>query len=106
MITSETSAFLNKLWAVIQKHKPHMEDNVDNETVVEDTAYLQEKLSVINNACEVYDRKTIKKALTDLQQKQWSSTTRKLLATMEEDLLNGDFAAIEKTAEEGNVENR
>jgi hypothetical protein len=37
-----------------------------------------------------------------LQQKEWTGKTRELLATLEEYLLNGDFEAVAKTAEEKN----
>jgi leucyl-tRNA synthetase len=97
-IESETRSFLDKLWAVIEKHNPRKEDNAADETIIEDRAYLQEKLRAIKNACGSYDRKAIKAAITDLQQKEWSAATRELLATIEEELLNGDFEAIAKAA--------
>jgi hypothetical protein len=56
-------------------------------------------LSTIKNACEVYNRKAIKAAITELQQKEWKNETRELLAKMEEELLNGDFEALAKVAE-------
>jgi CheY-like chemotaxis protein len=105
VIRSETRAFLDKLRTIIEKYRPHQEDNADVEIIDEDRALLQKKLLAIKSACTIYDKKTIKEAITDLQQKQWSSTTRKLLAKLEEDLLNGDFAAIAKASEEGEVRN-
>jgi PAS domain S-box-containing protein len=99
-ITSETRTFLDSLWTVIKKHAPRQEDAAIDETIVEDTVFLQEKLRGIKNACEAYDKKTIKAAITELQQKEWSGATRKLLATLEEELLNGDFAAVAKAAGE------
>jgi CheY-like chemotaxis protein len=98
-MASETSDFLDKLWAVIKKHTPRQEDSENNEIVIEDTTFLQEKLQVIKNACEIYDKKTIKAAIAELLQKEWSSVTKKLLATLEEDLLNGDFVALAKATE-------
>jgi PAS domain S-box-containing protein len=103
-IKSETRSFLDSLWSAIEKHRPRQEDNTADETanlrfVVEDRAFLQEKLQIIKNACDIYDRKTIKKAITVLQQKEWTGKTRKLLATIDEELLNGDFAAVAKAAE-------
>jgi CheY-like chemotaxis protein len=99
-INSETRIFLDKLWAIIKKHSQRQEDDEGDEAIIEDTAYLQEKLRIIKNACEIYDKKTIKEAITNLQQKQWTGTTRKLLATLEEELLNGDFEALAKAAEQ------
>jgi signal transduction histidine kinase/DNA-binding response OmpR family regulator len=99
---SETRAFLDKLWAVIEKHKLSQEENSVKKIVVEDRAYLKEKLFAIKNACEIYDKKTIKDTISELQQKEWSVETRKLLATIEEELLNGDFEAVAKATEEGN----
>jgi CheY-like chemotaxis protein len=105
MMATETFTFLDKLRAVIKKHTPRKEDDAADEAVAENITYLREKLQVIKNACEVYDRKTIKGALTDLQQKEWSNVTKKLLATMEEELLNGDFEALSKVASEGTGKN-
>jgi CheY-like chemotaxis protein/two-component sensor histidine kinase/HPt (histidine-containing phosphotransfer) domain-containing protein len=102
MMASDTRIFLNKLWTVIEKHTPHKEDSTFDEAVVEDREYLQKKLLSIKNACTIYDKKTIKEAITDLQQKEWSGMTRKLLATIEEELLNGDFEAVAKAAEREN----
>jgi signal transduction histidine kinase/DNA-binding response OmpR family regulator/uncharacterized protein YwqG len=106
VMSAETHVFLDKLWAVIEKHTPDHEGgengkNAESQPIVEDHVYLKEKLLTIKNACEVYDRKTIKEALIDLQQKEWSNVTKKLLATLDENLLNGDFDAIAKTAKEG-----
>jgi signal transduction histidine kinase/CheY-like chemotaxis protein len=106
VMSAETKSFLDSLWAVIKKHTLHKEHSEGEETVnqqiiVEDRAYLQEKLQVIKNACEVYDRKAIKAAIADLQEKEWNALTKKLIATMDEELLNGDFEAIAKRAEEG-----
>jgi CheY-like chemotaxis protein/two-component sensor histidine kinase/HPt (histidine-containing phosphotransfer) domain-containing protein len=98
LIAAETPAFLKALWATIEKNSPQQESAPADESIVEDLAYLKEKLEVIKTACEVYDRKTIKAAITDLQQKQWASKTRQLLETLEEYLLNGDFDAVSKAA--------
>jgi CheY-like chemotaxis protein/two-component sensor histidine kinase/HPt (histidine-containing phosphotransfer) domain-containing protein len=96
LITAETPAFLKALWAIIAKHSPQQVSAPADETIVEDLAYLKEKLQVIKTACEVFNRKTIKATLTDLQQKEWTSKTRELLASLEEYLLNGDFEAVAK----------
>jgi PAS domain S-box-containing protein len=96
VMKAETPKFLDDLRAVIEKNTPRQEEG--REPVVEDRAYLQEKLLVIKNACEAYDRKTIRAALTDLRQKEWQSDTKELLASMDENLLNGDFEAVSKAA--------
>jgi CheY-like chemotaxis protein len=98
-IKSDTDSFMGNLRAVIKKHSPQQEKSTGDEAIVEDSTYLQEKLLAIRNACEVYDRKTIKAALADLQQKEWTGKTRELLAKIDEELLNGDFAAIVKATE-------
>jgi leucyl-tRNA synthetase len=99
-MASETRTFLDKLWAVIEKHTPRQEDKAGDETIVEDHAFLKEKLLTIKNACEAYDKKAIKAALTELRQKEWQSGTKELLAAMEENLLNGDFEAVAKVTGE------
>jgi PAS domain S-box-containing protein len=103
VMTAETRAFLDDLRAVIEKNTPRQEgggESADLRSVVEDRAYLREKLLAIKKACEVYDRKTIRQDIMDLRQREWSKETKELLAAMDENLLNGDFEALSKAAGE------
>jgi PAS domain S-box-containing protein len=94
VIKAETPKFLDDLRAVIEKNTPRQEEGEEN--IVEDRAYLREKLLVIKKACEAYERKTIRAAIADLRQKEWLSETKELLTIMDADLLNGDFEAVSK----------
>jgi leucyl-tRNA synthetase len=101
LITAEIRTFLDKLWAIIKKYTPRHEETGNNESIVEDRSFLQEKLSVIKSACEVYDRKAIKAAIAELRQKEWLGEVRELMTKMEDNLLNGDFEALLKAAGKG-----
>ena len=90
VISSETTAFLDDLQAVIRKITPkEEEDGSKNEE--EDMAYLQEKLVVFRAACVVYDKKAAKEIIIDLKKKKWSRPTKEMLNLLAERLLHSDF---------------
>jgi len=103
IIKTHTPDFLEDLKNIVEKIKPpeeagygdHGADGVD-----EDEAYLREKLSVIKTACEEYDISAANDALHELKQKTWSSSTRKLLESLTELLLYGDFEKAAADARE------
>jgi signal transduction histidine kinase/DNA-binding response OmpR family regulator len=97
-MAAETRTFLDKLRTIIEKHTPQQEKGGANKTIIEDRTLLQEKLLTIKTACETYNRKAIKEAIMELQQKEWQSEIRELLEIMEENLLNGDFEALSNAA--------
>jgi PAS domain S-box-containing protein len=96
VMTSETPGFLDKLRATIERFTSKQED--DGKTADEDTGYLREKLLMIIQACEGYERKIAKDAIVELRQKEWSRATREMLGTMAENLLNGDFEEVANIA--------
>jgi CheY-like chemotaxis protein len=96
VMAAETPAFLDLLRAVIEIIRPEQEDG-DGEAD-EDLPYLREKLSVIQAACEAYDKKTAKDALAELRQKAWSRQTREQLDTIAEHLLHSDFEEVASCA--------
>jgi PAS domain S-box-containing protein len=96
VMTADTPGFLNELRAVIEKFTPQRKD--DGKTPDGDREYLREKLLVIIQACEGYERKTVKDAIVELRQKGWPRQTREMLGTMAENLLNGDFEEVAKIA--------
>jgi HPt (histidine-containing phosphotransfer) domain-containing protein len=98
VITKETHGFLNELRAVIRKFTPQNEGETGGETGDEETEYLREKLLAIKGACEAYNRKTAKAAITELRQKEWSRETTEILEKMAEHLLNGDFDKVSSIA--------
>jgi signal transduction histidine kinase/CheY-like chemotaxis protein len=99
----ETLTFVNALRALIEKIKPKEEGK--NEKIVEDESgntlvYLREKILFIKEACDVYDKKAVKKTLDELRQKAWSPKTAKLLSGIDQCLLHSDFEETIKKCEE------
>ena len=100
VIKDETPAFLEALGEIIEKNRPK---GNESEAITDDSgnrAYLAERLHVIRTACEKYDETTANKALSELKQKKWPSTTNDLLDTIEEDLLHSDFEEAAKLIED------
>ena len=91
-ILSELPAFLEKLQAVIRKYKPDEETDSEVEPDIEiDLPYLQEKMLVIQKACETLNKKAAKAALTELKQKTWPRSIRDKLSSIAECLLHSEF---------------
>ena len=90
-MSDETPAFLNGLRAVVESIRPKDEDG---ETADEDQAYLREKLLAVQAACADYDKKAVKDALAELQQKVWSRQTREQLEIIAEHLLHSEFEEL------------
>jgi len=88
-INSKTSEFLDALQAVILKTAPKQEENADIDD--EDPAFLREKLLAIQSACKAYDKKTVKKTLSELDKKNWSRKTKETLNKIAEHILHSDF---------------
>ena len=87
---AETPKFLNELKDLIDKLKPKNEDK-NSEPLHEDEEFLNKKLAIIQTACGVYDKKTIKESLTELKSQSWSNSTTELLNSLSEYLLHSDF---------------
>ncbi|MCL2479789.1 MAG: ATP-binding protein, partial [Treponema sp.] len=98
VIESETPAFLDGLRAVIAKLTPSKK-NADTEHTGEDRDYLREKLITVKEACENYDKRVVKAAITRLEDKTWSDPIQEQLDLMEGLLLGGDFGEVSNVAE-------
>jgi len=90
ILISETPAFLKSLRAVIEKIKPK-ENGAEAESINDDSAYLLEKLVVIQKACAEYDKSTVKNALAELLKKTWSRPAGKLLDDIAGHLFHSEF---------------
>jgi CheY-like chemotaxis protein len=101
IMTEDTPAFLTDLKKIIEKLKAHSEDDETGELLVgeESWGYLHEKLPIIKNACEEFDRKTAKDTITELRQRAWPRHVKEMLGTMAEKLLDGDFMEVSSVAE-------
>jgi len=103
LISKETPAFLSALRMVIEKNRliKNSDDNKNAGKISDDDLYyLREKLTVINEACAEYDKKTAKDTLTNLRQKTWPPSVTKTLETMAEHLLHSEFTEAAKLAED------
>jgi len=87
LILSSIPAFVKDLNKVIEKLSPDEEDL--NENV--DLAFLQEKLDTIQRACESFDKKTAKEALSELKKRSHSKEIKDLLSKIAEHLLHSEF---------------
>ena len=95
-ILSETPAFINALKALVEETAEKTEDNSGDlhEDIAEDTAFLHEKLLVITEACEDWDKEVIKDVLAEIRSKKWSNQTESLLDSISSHLLHSDFDGI------------
>jgi len=93
IMISETPAFLEALREVIEKNKQKADpgDTAVTEDSPEDLAFLNEKLLVIQKACEEYDEATANAALSELDKKKWSRPVKERLGAISEHLLHSDF---------------
>jgi len=94
VISDETSDFISKLRATAFKFSPpeDTEEHVDAEDG--DYAYLQRELSVVNDACAVYDKKKAKDIIAGLRRKRWRHEISQMLGTIAEKLLSGDLDGV------------
>jgi signal transduction histidine kinase/DNA-binding response OmpR family regulator len=90
-VTAKVPEFLNALHILIEKNTPKPQENAANE----DVAYLREKLLAVQSACKVYDKKTAKKMLAELNEKNWSHKTKEMLEKIDEHILHSDFEAVD-----------
>ena len=100
LISTETPTFFEKLRALVLKLTPQEEEGEEIELSDNETAYLREKLLIIKAACEVFDQKHARKALSELREKTWPPKIRQLLGKMAEQLINGDFDDVTSAADE------
>ncbi|WP_461256839.1 ATP-binding protein [Treponema sp. R80B11-R83G3] len=94
LILSSIPAFIEDLNKVIEKLSPDEEDLNENM----DLAFLREKLDTIQKACAFYDKKTAKKALSELKKKNHSKEIKNLLSEIDECLLHSEFDEVANLA--------
>jgi len=95
----ETKNFLESLKAVIDKIKPKDNDDANIEDTQEALVYLREKLTDIKNACDAYDKKTVKNTLNELKEKIWSHKTKELMNSIADHLLHSEFDEVSALAD-------
>jgi signal transduction histidine kinase/CheY-like chemotaxis protein len=101
VMKSETPAFLEALREAIRKYKLKEDDGaIEQEESDEMRAYLNEKLIAIQTGCENYDMAAVNRALDELEQKKWPRSVKKILDTVSEYLLSGDFEEAAELVED------
>ena len=91
-ITTNTESFAQVLEALIDSLKPEEAENIDDESLIEDTVFLKEQLVFIKTACENYDEKAAYTAFDKLKEKKWQAKTLKALEEIRDMLFFGsDF---------------
>jgi len=94
VIRAEIPLFLSKLKAVTEKLRPQNGNTAVVSEADIDYEFLREKLFVISKACEIYDKKTAKKALAELKERAWPENKRETLDAIADYLLSGDFDEV------------
>jgi len=100
VILSALPEFLASLYKTIEKFKPAEDDVQENDVDSGDMPYLQEKLIIIQKACESLDKKTAKDALAALKQKTWPKKVKEQLSDITERLLHSEFEEAGAIAKE------
>jgi PAS domain S-box-containing protein len=95
-ISNDTPGFISALRAVIQKVNPNKDSDNKADVVMseEDRANLIEQLSLMQKASIEFDKKTVKKTLSQIKEKKLPFTVNKLLETISEHLLHSEFIKI------------
>ncbi|MCL2216155.1 MAG: ATP-binding protein [Defluviitaleaceae bacterium] len=89
-IRTQTPVFLERLAETAKSHTPEESHTAHDD----DPDFLRRQLKIIHDACEAYDKKTAKAALTALTEKIWSLKTKETLDTISALLLHSDFEAV------------
>ena len=101
-LSAETPAFLASLRKAVEDlsvQKEDVEAETDDEISEDDSAYLHEKLLMVKDACDNYDKKAARAAITELKGRTWPKETREFLETISEYLLHSDFDDIAQAVE-------
>jgi len=91
LILSDTQDFVDKLSKVVIEIKLKNKDDEIAEDTADALVFLNEKLEIIGTACAAFDKKTVKKTLSELREKTWSPETKELINLIAEHLLHSEF---------------
>jgi len=100
VIVAQTPQFLGNLQAVADKLSPAEQAGEICDLLGNDNKYLREKLLTVEQACESYDKPTIKDVITEVRARKWPRQVEVSLVTMSELLLQGNFEEVSVAAEE------
>jgi len=100
VISSETSDFILSLRVLTDNLIKIHDISKTAEETDEDFEFLREKLLDIKEACMVYDKRSVKKAIFSLREKIWSKNVTEMLKNISEHLLHSDYEKISDIIEE------
>jgi HPt (histidine-containing phosphotransfer) domain-containing protein len=98
-ILAETPAFLRELNELVQRVKPAeivFAEQVSDENLI----YLRDKLTVIKNACAIFDKGTAKITLQEVRRLTWPQKVSEALDGISTHLLHGIFKRASAVASE------
>ncbi|MDR2578401.1 MAG: response regulator [Chitinispirillales bacterium] len=105
-ISANTGSFIKTLEELIERLKSADENSkgaipvVDDDDIVEDTAYLAEHLAAIKTACENFDNTAVYKTLDLLEEKIWKTKTTEVIKSIRELVyVTSDFEEAAKLVE-------
>jgi CheY-like chemotaxis protein len=93
VIDKETPVFISALKDVMQKLSPDKNGAALNVSD-EDKAFIQEKMANIRVAAEIFEKRTIKELIAQINQKRWPDEIKEMLDDMKRNLLHSNFEAI------------
>ncbi|MCL2254306.1 MAG: ATP-binding protein [Lachnospiraceae bacterium] len=100
IILEKTPLLLERLKLLITELKPFdANDSSVTSIADEDLIFLRERLSIIKKACEGFDKKTVRKALGEVFEKEWPDYIMTELGFMEKYLLHSAFKKVLEVAE-------
>ena len=98
-IIAETPVFLQRLRKAMGKYARPASGNQGDSSKEGDYEQLYSNMLSIKDACDTYDRKTVKESLVRLQCEKWQSPVDELLSAMADYLLVGDFEEVSQAAD-------
>ena len=97
IILTMAPEFINSLKLLLEKlKKPGSEENVE---VVHDSAFLQEKMNEIKEACGRLNIKDAKNALNELKQKRWPRKISEVIYEISLYLIRGEYPKVVSAAD-------
>ena len=100
-ITANCKSFIKTLESLIERLRPDTPDVMDDDDdLAEDTAFLEEQLRIVGEACKEYDDAGAYAALDRLNGKAWSAKTTAALEEIRDTLyLHSDFDGAAEMAD-------
>jgi CheY-like chemotaxis protein len=100
-VSAGTPAFLKGLRAVMDRYAGKEDGDAEEYEAADfDHAHLREQLNAVIGACDRYDKRTIKAALSDLRQRAWPRPVGDRLDAMADQLLCGKFNEVSQIAKD------